>query len=143
MDDWQIGVVTEQEFETVVDLWQATGLTRPWNDPFSDLRRALQLPVSTVLAGRLRGAVVATVMAGVDGHRGWLYYLAVAPRLQRRGYGGLMLRAGEDWVAQHGAPKVQLMVRAGNEQVQDFYVAQGYRRSDVVVLERRFVAPPE
>ena len=124
------------EAEAAVALWEEAGLTRPWNDPRADIRLALVGPASTVLAGRIYGDLVATAMVGCDGHRGWLYYLAVAKAERRRGYGARMVRAAEDWLAARQAPKIQLLIRAENQAVVAFYEALGYRRSDSAMLQR-------
>ena len=114
-----------------------TGLTRPWNDPQEDLRRALTGSASTVLAGIEHGLLLATAMVGHDGHRAWVYYLSVAPAEQRRGRGREMMRSCEDWARARGIPKIQLMVRSGNSAVIAFYESLGYADSQVVVLGRR------
>lgn len=120
-------------------LWSAAGLTRPWNDPGADLRRGLRGPDSTVLGGYLPpDGLVATAMVGHDGHRGWVYYLAVDPAHRRSGLGRLMMAACEDWVRQHDIPKIQLMVRSDNAEALGFYEGLGYEVSDVTVLGRRF-----
>ena len=117
-------------------MWREAGLLRPWNDPRADIRLALAGPSSTILAARLEARLAATAMVGWDGHRGWIYYLAVARDLQRRGFGARMVRAAEDWLAQRDAPKLNLMVRAENSAVLGFYESLGYRRSDTVLLQR-------
>ncbi len=132
----EIGELREGEIEAAVALWEEAGLTRPWNDPRADIRLALAGPASTVLTGRIDGRLVATAMVGWDGHRGWLYYLAVAKAAQRRGYGARMVRAAEDWLAARQAPKLQLLVRAENQAVVAFYETLGYRRTDTVMLQR-------
>jgi GNAT superfamily N-acetyltransferase len=90
--------------DAAVALWREAGLTRPWNDPLEDLRRALEDPASTVLEGVQDDALVATAMVGHDGHRGWVYYLAVRPDVRRCGHGAAMMRACEAWLARRGAP---------------------------------------
>jgi ribosomal protein S18 acetylase RimI-like enzyme len=120
-----------------VALWHAAGLTRPWNDPEADLRRALRGPDSTVSAVAEDGALLATAMVGHDGHRGWVYYLAVAPSARGRGLGHRLMEACEAWVAERGIPKIQLMVRTDNDAARGFYERLGYEPSDVVVLGRR------
>jgi hypothetical protein len=80
----KIEPIPRASFDAVVALWQAVGLTRPWNDPLADLRRACDGPASAVLVGVSGDRVVATVMVGHDGHRGWVYYLAVAPHARRQ-----------------------------------------------------------
>ena len=131
-----IGDLEIHEFEAAVALWRQLGLTRPWNDPFADIRLALASPSATVLAGRIDGRLVATAMVGADGHRGWVYYLTVSPDHQGRGYGEAMMRAAEHWAAARGMSKIQLMVRSENRAVLGFYEAIGYERSDVVVMAR-------
>lgn len=144
--DVEIGPATQADAAAVVALWRAAGLTRPWNDPDRDFADALVTATSTVLVARGPGdtaagddrAVVGSVMAGFDGHRGWLYYLAVAPQARGQGLGRELVVAAEAWLAGQGAPKVQLMVRRENADVQAFYAALGYEDADCVVLGRRF-----
>lgn len=102
------------EIDAAAELWEVCGLTRPWNDPREDARRALAGATSTILAGRIAGRLVATAMVGADGHRGWVYYLATALDLRRHGLGEAMMRAAESWAAGRGMPKLQLMVRDDN-----------------------------
>jgi ribosomal protein S18 acetylase RimI-like enzyme len=115
-------------------LWQACGLTRPWNDPAVNFALALTNPTSTILIARAGNTITASVMIGFDGHRGWIYYLAVAPELQRRGLGRLMMSAAEDWLRARNAPKIQLMVRGDNSDARGFYEALGYEVQDVVTI---------
>lgn len=120
-----------------VALWRACGLTRPWNDPVEDLHRALAGPASTVLAAVEGDVLVGTVMTGHDGHRGWLYYLAVREDRRGTGTGRALVAACEQWARDRGVPKVQLMVRGGNAGAVAFYARLGYEPADVVVLGRR------
>ncbi len=131
-----IAELPEELVESAVELWESVGLTRPWNDPRGDLRRALAAPASTVLADLGSRRVLATVMVGHDGHRGWVYYLAVRPELQGVGRGREMMREAERWLRQAGVPKLNLMVRADNLTAKGFYLRIGYSPSDVVVLSR-------
>ncbi|WP_460702099.1 GNAT family N-acetyltransferase [Myceligenerans halotolerans] len=89
-------------------------------------------------ASPARGDVVASVMAGLDGHRGWLYYVAVSPDRQGGGLGRAAVTAGEAWLRAAGARKVQLMVRTTNSAVVDFYEKLGYADQKTVVLGRWF-----
>jgi len=134
--DLKIGALAESEIEAAVALWREAGLLRPWNDPRADIRLALAGPSSTVLAARADARLAATVMVGWDGHRGWIYYLAVARDFRRRGIGGRMVKAAEAWLVARGAPKLNLLVRAENDAVLGFYESLGYRRGDVVCLQR-------
>ncbi|WP_395942385.1 GNAT family N-acetyltransferase, partial [Brevundimonas aurantiaca] len=78
-----------------------------------------------------------TIMVGFDGHRGWVYYLAVDPGRRRRGLGRSLMAAAEDWLMVRGAPKLQLMVRSDNEAAMGFYQRLGLERQEVIVLGRR------
>jgi len=132
----EIGELREADIEAAVALWREAGLLRPWNDPHADIRLALAGPSSVVIAARVEARLAATAMVGWDGHRGWIYYLAVARDLQRRGIGAQMVKAAEDWLAERGAPKLNLLVRAENDAVLSFYQSLGYRRSDSILLQR-------
>lgn len=132
----EIDALDESQHARAVALWQEVGLTRPWNDPDADLCRAVQGPASTVLAAVDDGVLLATAMVGHDGHRGWVYYLAVAPVARGRGLGRQMMRACEEWLRDRGLQKVQLMVRFENADVLAFYRRLGYLPGDVVVLAR-------
>lgn len=122
----------------LADLWSACGLTRPWNDPVRDARAAIEGAASAVLGLREggEGRLIASAMVGFDGHRGWVYYLAVAPDRQGAGLGRRMMAAAEQWLRGRGAPKIQLMVRADNEAAIGFYEALGLTRQPVVTLGR-------
>jgi ribosomal protein S18 acetylase RimI-like enzyme len=126
----------------IVALWQDCGLTRPWNDPAADFALALNGAASAILVMRADGctdldeAILGSVMVGFDGHRGWVYYLAVAPDRQRGGIGRGLMAAAEDWLRSRGAPKLQLMVREDNVAALGFYEALGLERQKVVTLGR-------
>ena len=128
--------------EAVVALWEACGLTRPWNDPRADLARAhAQQPELLLVATSAPPAAdrrpIGTVMAGYDGHRGWLYYLAADPARRGEGIGRALVAEAERRLAALGCPKVQLMVRSENTGVLAYYDRLGYEPSDVSVLARR------
>ena len=121
-----IALIADADIASVAALWQRCDLTRPWNDPSGDIAFARRGPNSAVLVGRHADAIVATVMVGHDGHRGWFYYLAVDPALQGRGFGRTMTQAAEAWLVGRGIAKAQLMVRAENDRVRACYEALGY-----------------
>lgn len=123
-------------YSDATGLWERTGLTRPWNDPGADLHRALTGTTSTVLAAVEHEQLLATAMVGHDGHRGWVYYLAVTPAARGRGLGRRLVHACEQWVRARGIPKIQLMVRADDAPAAAFYERLGYTDSHVVVLGR-------
>jgi GNAT superfamily N-acetyltransferase len=121
-----------EDAAAITDLWRAAGLTRPWNDPAADFARALAGPSSSVLVGKIDDQLIAAVMVGYDGHRGWLYYLAVQPALLRKGHGAAMVNAASDWLKKAGAPKAELMLRDGNPAAV-FYETLGWTREPVTV----------
>lgn len=121
-----------------VQLWRDCGLTRPWNDPDADLARALGGPSSTVLAAVKDGQLLGTVLVGHDGHRGWVYYLAVRPDSRGNGLGPELMSAAESWLHEQSVPKLQLMVRTENTAVIAFYKRLGYVDQQVAVLGRFF-----
>jgi ribosomal protein S18 acetylase RimI-like enzyme len=131
-----VEVLSIDDRVAAAELWATVALTRPWNDPLVDFDRAIEGPTSTVLGLRDDGDLVGTVMVGHDGHRGWIYYLAVSPDRQGRGLGATLLRAAEEWLHDAGAVKVQLMVRHDNQPVLGFYERLGYRDDSVVVVSR-------
>jgi ribosomal protein S18 acetylase RimI-like enzyme len=134
--DVAVAPIEDADVAAVVALWQRCGLTRPWNDPTADIAFARRGPNSAVLVGRHDASVVATVMVGHDGHRGWFYYLAVDPALQGRGYGRAMTLAGETWLTARGIEKAQLMVRADNDRVRAFYEALGYGEQERILFAK-------
>jgi ribosomal protein S18 acetylase RimI-like enzyme len=131
-----IAPIADADIPDVIALWQACGLTRPWNDPASDIALARREPNSTVLIGRDGGAIVATAMVGHDGHRGWVYYVATDPERRSRGYGRAIMHAAEDWLRAAGMAKVQLMVRRENERAGAFYQSIGYAESQTIVFAK-------
>jgi ribosomal protein S18 acetylase RimI-like enzyme len=131
-----IAPIGDADVAAVVALWQRCGLTRPWNEPSADIAFARRGPNSAVLVGRHDGALVATVMVGHDGHRGWFYYLGVDPALRGRGFGRAMTQAAEAWLAERGIVKAQLMVRADNDRVRAFYQALGYGEQERVIFAK-------
>lgn len=123
----------------VVALWEEVGLTRPWNDPHADIARMLRVWPDLLLVAEDAGRVVGAVMAGYDGHRGWLYYLASAPDRRGEGIGRMLVEEAERRLIELGCPKVQLMVRPGNEIVFAFYDGVGYERFDIAMTGKRLI----
>ena len=126
----------DADIAAVIALWQACGLTRPWNDPAADIVLARRGPNSTILIGRDGDAIVATVMVGHDGHRGWVYYVAVDPDHQGMDFGRAVMAAAEDWLRAQGLEKVMLMVRADNTKVRAFYDRLGYETQERVIYAK-------
>lgn len=132
----EVRELVESDASSVIALWVEAGLSRPWNDAAKDFQRALDGTTSAVLGLKHDNELIGTVMVGHDGHRGWVYYLAVEKTHQREGIGSELMRAAEEWLRKMGAVKVQLMVRSENESLLNFYGGVGYEISDVKVLSR-------
>ena len=134
-----IAAFAESDRAAVIDLWQACGLTRPWNDPSKDIDRKLSDPVGGFLVARLDGAVIGSVMFGYDGHRGSINYLAVHPSHQGAGLGRRLMHEAEAALLKLGCPKINLMVRRGNSGATGFYEKLCYLQDDVVILGKRLI----
>jgi len=126
-----------EDQEAVVALWQRCGLIRTWNDPRRDIARKQRVQPELFLVGTVDGAVVAAVMAGYEGHRGWINYLAVLPEHRRAGLGRAMMAAAEGRLKTLGCPKVNLQVRRDNPEVIAFYARLGYLEDAVVSMGKR------
>jgi ribosomal protein S18 acetylase RimI-like enzyme len=120
----------------VIALWQRCGLTRPWNDPAADIALARKGENAAMLVGRDDSGIVASVLVGHDGHRGWVYYVAVDPDCRHKGYGRVIMDAAEDWLRARGIEKLQLMVRPDNSQVQAFYQSLGYLKQERIIYAK-------
>lgn len=123
----------------LVRLWQACGLTRPWNDPRRDIERKKSVQPQLFLVAVQGDVLVGSVMGGYDGHRGWAYYLAVLPEYRKRGIARHMMRALETALKALGCPKINLMVRSSNAAAHGFYQGLGYDRDAVVTLSKRLI----
>jgi ribosomal protein S18 acetylase RimI-like enzyme len=139
MPELEIRAARDRDIEDIVSLWHAVGLTVPHNDPYEDIRFCRSSRHGVVLLGTVSGVLVASVLVGHDGHRGWIYYVAVDPDHQRQGHGTSILAAGEAWLTVRDVPKVQLMIRECNTRVRAFYDAHGYAEEPRLVMSKRFV----
>ncbi|MBD8021989.1 GNAT family acetyltransferase [Microbacterium sp. CFH 31415] len=126
--------------EAVVSLWQATKLTRPWNNPYQDISRKLKVQPELFLVAVDGADMVGTVMAGYDGHRGWLYYLASDPARRGQGIARSLVERAEALLLDMGCPKVQLMVRPDNDIAQGFYEALGFETFETWATGKRLIA---
>ena len=126
-----------QDLDAVIALWTECGLVVPHNNPERDIDRKLKVDPDLFLVGIAGGELVATVMGGYEGHRGWINYLAVRPSEQEQGYGRLIMNAVEERIGRKGCPKINLQIRSTNKAVLAFYEALGYRIDDVVGMGKR------
>jgi len=125
--------------EAVIELWRRCDLVRPLNNPHRDIQRKLQVRPDLFLVGLANGKIVASVMAGYEGHRGWLNYVAVAPEHRRHGYGRAIITEAERLLRAAGCPKINLQVRTSNHDVIEFYRRLGFAMDEVVSMGKRLV----
>ncbi|MEO6532899.1 MAG: GNAT family acetyltransferase [Pseudolysinimonas sp.] len=132
----------EGDTDEVVALWRLCGLTRPWNDPHRDIERKLLVQRELFLVGveEGNGEVIGSIMAGYEGHRGSVNYLAVHPDARGAGHGRTLMAEAEALLIAHGCPKINLQVHGDNAEALGFYAAIGYLVDDVVSLGKRLIA---
>ena len=122
--------------ERLVQLWRDCDLTRPWNNPEDDIRQCLENPSSELLVAAAQDTLCGSVMIGCDGHRGWVYYLAVDPQFRHQGIGRALMEHAENWMRVRKVPKIQAMIRHDNLAVRGFYGRLNYRDGDVQLVQK-------
>ena len=133
----------DSDEKDVIDIWRECKLLVPWNNPKLDIKRKLKVNPELFLVGLLNGKVVATLMGGYEGRRGWMNYLAVAPEHQRKGFARQIVTVLEDKLRAMGCPKVNLQIRIGNADVIKFYESVGYSDDKVFSMAKRLIDDPE
>lgn len=128
---------THEDTEAVITLWKACGLVVSHNDPRKDIERKLKVNPELFLVGETDGEIIASVMGGYEGHRGWLNYLAVSPDYRRKRYGQQIIAAVEKLIRAKGSPKINLQVRSTNTEVIEFYKSIGYVEDKVLSMGKR------
>lgn len=136
----KIRVFERPDADQVVQLWRLCGLTRPWNDPYADIERKLAVQPELFLVGLVEDRLIATAMAGYDGHRGSVYYLAVDPARRGNGHGRTLMQAVAARLLALGCPKVSVMIRGDNAQALGFYRRLAYEPQDVAVYGLRLIS---
>lgn len=139
----QIRAFQTTDEAAVIRLWTRCGLTRPWNNPKSDIHRKLDFQPELFWVGVREESIVASVMAGYEGHRGWIQYLAVDPDHHRQGVGRAIMAHAEAALERLGAPKINLQVRSDNAEVIEFYRRLGYEVEARASLGKRLRGDPE
>jgi ribosomal protein S18 acetylase RimI-like enzyme len=138
-DNLEIRPFQAGDEEQVIELWQHCKLTVSYNDPRLDIKRKKTVQPELFLVGVMHGVVIATAMAGYDGHRGWINYLAVAPKLQKKGIARRMMEEAEIRLLEVGCPKINLQIRTSNTEVIKFYEKIGFKMDDVVSMGKRLI----
>ena len=125
--------------EAVINLWETCKLVVDWNDPLKDIKRKLSVKDNLFIIGEINKKIIATAMAGYDGHRGYIYYLAVLPELQKKGIGSSILSIVEKKLYKLGCPKINLFVRNTNIKVKAFYKTNNYEKQDAQIYGKRLI----
>ena len=129
----------KSDIEEVIKLWKNCKLIVPWNDPFKDINRKLSIKDNLFIIGEMNKNIIASAMAGYDGHRGYIYYLAVLPEYQKKGIGSSLLSIVEKKLLQLGCPKINLFVRNTNIRVKTFYRINDYEIQDSQIYGKRLI----
>ena len=129
----------KNDTEAVIKLWKKCKLIVPWNDPYKDINRKLSIKDNLFIIGEMNKNIIASAMAGYDGHRGYIYYLAVLPEYQKKGIGSSLLSIVEKKLLQLGCPKINLFVRNTNIQVKSFYKKNQYTFQESEIYGKRLI----
>ena len=140
MNEQKFRKFKKTDTDEVIKLWKTCKLIVPWNDPLKDIKRKLSINDDLFIIGEKKNKIVATAMAGYDGHRGYIYYLAVLPELQKRGIGSSILSIIEMKLHKLGCPKINLFVRNTNIKVKAFYKANKYEFQNSQVYGKRLIS---
>lgn len=142
MSKFKVRPYRNDDCSSVIELWSECGLIFPQNNPERDIERKLKVNPELFLVGELEGRVIASCMAGYEGHRGWINYLAVSPKYQRRGYAAQIMQEAEKKLRDAGCPKINLQARTSNTNVIEFYKAIGFKEDKVVSMGKRLQEDP-
>jgi ribosomal protein S18 acetylase RimI-like enzyme len=137
MQNFIIRTFRPDDESDVINLWRQCGLIVPWNNPKTDIQRKLSTSPELFYVGVLDDELIASCMAGYDGHRGWIYFLAVKSACQRKGLASRLIDHAESELIKLGCPKIELMVRKTNKNIISFYQSVGYDIDPVMVLSKR------
>ena len=127
----------ESDEQGLVSLWNVCKLTVPWNNPYKDIKSKLSVQPELFLVGYLKDELIASVMAGYDGHRGWINYFAVHPDFQSRGFGKQLMDYVENMLRELGCPKINLQIREGNKKVLSYYQKLGFVQEKRIHMSKR------
>ena len=130
----------KSDTKAIIELWKKCKLIVPWNNPYKDINRKLSIKDNLFIIGEMNKNIIASAMAGYDGHRGYIYYLAVLPELQKKGIGSSVLSIIEKKLYKLGCPKINLFVRNTNIKVKAFYKTNNYEMQDSQIYGKRLIS---
>ena len=139
MSEFIIRPYHKDDCNSVIQLWSECGLIFPQNNPERDIERKLKVNPEWFLVGEIEGRIVASCMAGYEGHRGWINYLAVSPKYRRKGLAAKIMQEAEHKLRDAGCPKINIQIRTSNIDVIKFYKEVGFKEDDVVSMGKRLV----
>ena len=139
MNKIKIRQYADSDHEKVIKLWELCELTRQWNNPIKDIQRKLIVQSELFLVLEEDDEILGSIMGGFDGHRGSVNYLGIHPKHKNKGLGKLLMNRIEEELIKMGCPKINLMVRNSNLDVQEFYRVIGYKEQKVVVFGKRLI----
>jgi ribosomal protein S18 acetylase RimI-like enzyme len=142
MENLEIRPYRNEDEQAVIDLWFACQLVVPANNPKRDIERKLLVNPEFFLVGSLHKQIVATCMAGYEGHRGWINYLAVSPDHRRQGVATMIMKEAAKQLKYVGCPKINIQIRATNKTVIAFYKSIGFSNDDVLSMGKRLEPDP-
>ena len=139
MSKFTIRAYQEDDQKDVIELWSLCGLIVPQNSPQRDIERKLKVNPEWFLVGELQGRVIASCMAGYEGHRGWINYLAVLPQYRRQGFATKIMWEAEKKLLDAGCPKINLQIRTSNTDVIEFYKSIGFKIDNVISMGKSLI----
>ena len=127
----------EGDKEALVSLWDICKLTVPWNNPYEDIARKLKVQAELFFVGYMEDKLIGSIMAGYDGHRGYINYFAVHPDFQARGYGKQLMDNVEKGLRELGCPKINLQIREGDDKVFSYYQKLGFVEEKRIIMGKK------
>lgn len=139
LDPMNIRQFSPADSSDVIALWTRCELVVPWNDPLKDIQRKLKVQPELFLVGEVDQEIVGSVMAGYEGHRGWINYLSVSPDHQGKQYARQLIEKVESLLLSQDCPKINLQIRSTNKRVIEFYEHLGYKEDHAVSMGKRLI----
>jgi len=126
------------EIQEVIEIWKICGLLHPPNDSVDEIKIKISFQPELFLVGEVNSKIIATIMLGFEGRRGWINSLCVLPEYQGMGHGGDLVQYGMEVLRKLGAPKINLLIRPTNTKVKEFYKKLGFETEEAILMSHRF-----